>query len=1203
MLKGYFIAWLGVMAAFFSAAQTVTPVLINVKQLAQNELLHPPLLKPCVECNAEETDGGWRGLQDMPLPKDANIKTQFITQTLRPQNPNTPLTASPAPNQTFAGELDPGKTIPPDTHGAVGINHVVNATNDFLKVLTKNGTLLSSVSINSFTGFTNTCDPYILFDPASQRWFYTAIECGGQTGNQVVLLVSATADPTGNWLRYAFVPNVPGGSFFLDHPYLGFDNRWVVISGRKFPSGSFTGPVLFVLDKANLIANGLLMFGTNAQAIEKNTADGDSPLPVTLFGTNPNPNTFYILQNWNAASSTIRLSTITGDIPNATWNTAAAVFPSGGGGYTSSPGDIAEQTGESRKLSTNDARISSGVMVNGNIWCAQHVGITATNVAVQWWQLSGNAGSAFGNILQRGRVGEDLANNYRWFPSIAVNNNEDVILGYTVSSSTSLVSSAYSFRTAATPANTMLEEQIYKPGLSTYYKTFGGTSARWGDYSHSAIDPVDGSLWTVQQYAGQRTGTADNQSKYGVWWAQVLPISSLVQRDAGVGQVTEPAAGLICSDIIHPQITLRNFGTDTLKSVQVVMLLDDVPQGAPTTFNNLSLVTFASSAPITLTPDVAPAAGMHTLKVFTQNPNGSADLKPTNDTLLVNFTIANTLSLPYAESFEAAAFPPPNGSAVINENGGSITWVRSAVAASTGGSSMVLNAFNYLATGDRDTYRTPKINVGILDSLVIDFNVAYKQVAGFSDSLTLVYSEDCGATWLPAGYSKGGAGLSTSPGLTTVSFIPAASEWRAEHLVLKNFCATGLQSLMIGFQSYNDHGNNIYVDDINITGFVNKQRNTILRAINHPSPALCSNILSPDVSFSNAGTDTIRSLKINYQVDAGPVNTFNWTGALAKCTTAAATLNTITAATGTHILTVFTSAPNGFTDEAPANDTLRKTFTVYNTTALPTPVFEGFETTDIPRTNWGIQNPDGLKTWARTTAAAKTGIASLWINNGGNNVAGSATDYFISPVVANNAGIDSMFVSWDDAYKTRVPYPGSNILPVDTLEVLITQDCGATFTSVWKKTGEALQTTTDTASNFVPGSRAHWRAERVWLTPYTGTANFQVYFVSKSNQQNNLWLDNVNISSKTLPLRLKNQGYLIYPSPFVNTLVVHHILLPTELRSIQVYNAAGQLVWAGIYNGNANTEIPINLPNVAAGVYIIRMSYSNKIVVEKLVKQ
>jgi hypothetical protein len=24
--------------------------------------------------------------------------------------------------------------------------------------------------------------------------------------------------------------------FFLDHPYLGFDGRWLVVSGRKFPA-------------------------------------------------------------------------------------------------------------------------------------------------------------------------------------------------------------------------------------------------------------------------------------------------------------------------------------------------------------------------------------------------------------------------------------------------------------------------------------------------------------------------------------------------------------------------------------------------------------------------------------------------------------------------------------------------------------------------------------------------------------------------------------------------------------------------------------------------------------------------------------------------------------------------------------------------------------------------------------------------------
>ncbi len=112
--------------------------------------------------------------------------------------------------------------------------------------------------------------------------------------------------------------------------------------------------------------------------------------------------------------------------------------------------------------------------------------------------------------------------------------------------------------------------------------------------------------------------------------------------------------------------------------------------------------------------------------------------------------------------------------------------------------------------------------------VIMNFNVAYKQFAGNSDSLLLVYSPDCGATWLPTGYAKGGAGLSTSTGTTTASFLPTGAEWRAEKVVLKDFCKNNLKQIMIGFQSYNDHGNNIYVDGIQITGFASAQRNIVL---------------------------------------------------------------------------------------------------------------------------------------------------------------------------------------------------------------------------------------------------------------------------------------------------------------------------------------------------------------------------------------
>jgi hypothetical protein len=190
-----------------------------------------------------------------------------------------------------------------------------------------------------------------------------------------------------------------------------------------------------------------------------------------------------------------------------------------------------------------------------------------------------------------------------------------------------LVSSAYSFRTSTTPLNTTLDENIYKVGLSTYYKTFGGSKARWGDYSHSAVDPLDESLWTIQEYADQRIGGGDNNSRFGVWWAEVSPQSSLLQRDAGIGVIIDPVGGLICKDVIRPKISIRNIGKDTLNTVEVGMILDGLPIGSTTSFNNLNLPTYALSGTLTLSPDFTPSGGAHTLKVYTKNPKRIAGFK------------------------------------------------------------------------------------------------------------------------------------------------------------------------------------------------------------------------------------------------------------------------------------------------------------------------------------------------------------------------------------------------------------------------------------------------------------------------------------------------------------------------------------------------------------------------------------------------
>ncbi len=467
----------------------------------------------------------------------------------------------------------------------------------------------------------------------------------------------------------------------------------------------------------------------------------------------------------------------------------------------------------------------------------------------------------------------------------------------------------------------------------------------------------------------------------------------------------------------------------------------------------------------------------------------------------------------------------------------------------------------------------------------------------------MVYSTDCGVTWLPTNYSKGGKSLSTTGGnFVTTSFIPASTQWRNETAGIST-CNINASFILVGIKAINDFGNNIYVDNLTISSQDTRQENTALLSINQPFITLCDPAFTPEITLANYGLDTLKTLTINYQVDNGSIATFNYSGSLARCNTQAITLNTITSAPGDHLLSVFTSNPNGLPDQYTSNDTLAKAIKI--SPLLNAPVAEGFETPTFPPADWSILNPDGGITWERNTAAAKTGTGSMVIRNF-DYTSLNTYDAFYSPVVKYDAAVDSFFVSFDYAYAQGVQYPGSTNMPLDTMEVQITQDCGQTFTTVWKEWGANLQTIGDPnlpdTIAFVPNPN-QWKNINIYLTPVIGNQNFQVYFVAKSNNQNNLYVDNINIYTKTLPQRLKDEGYLIYPSPFRNSFIIRNYSVPTTLQSVAIYNSIGQMVWIKNYNGAGYTEMPVDLSNQAAGMYIVKLKYTDKTVVQKIIKQ
>ena len=130
--------------------------------------------------------------------------------------------------------------VPPDSNGAIGPGHFVEFINGRFSVFDKgSGAKVETMSDAAFwanagvsLGSLSISDPRIIFDPLSGRWFASQVDFDpiGSAGNDFLLAVSATDDPTGIWNGVAW-PADPGGSF-ADFPRLGLDAKGVYLTGN-----------------------------------------------------------------------------------------------------------------------------------------------------------------------------------------------------------------------------------------------------------------------------------------------------------------------------------------------------------------------------------------------------------------------------------------------------------------------------------------------------------------------------------------------------------------------------------------------------------------------------------------------------------------------------------------------------------------------------------------------------------------------------------------------------------------------------------------------------------------------------------------------------------------------------------------------------------------------------------------------------------
>lgn len=485
----------------------------------------------------------------------------------------TPSVPGPAPEAdpptlatSFQALGDNNTVIPPDTHGAVGLSHVMTTLNSEVRVQTRTGGVLTTTSLASFwsslSGVSGTFDPKVLYDPYASRWMFTAMSNSASAASSVLIGASTTSDPTGSWSLYRFDAD-GADSLWADYPSMGFNKDWIVVSVNMFTNSvpyTFTSAKVFTFNKATLYAG-----GAATATIFSLTGTGGTQVPAITYSTTLS--TMHLLQNYNGDSSGsghLRMYTITGAVGSEVLTT---------GGFVSTPNpwangapggaDLAPQLGSSAKIQANDARIQNLVFRNGSLWATHTIFLPAsgaTRSSVQWWQLS-----TAGAITQRGRVDDSTGAKFYAFPSIAVNSSNDLLIGYTRFSATEYASAYYSFRNASNPINTLQSEILLKSGEAKYLKLYSGTRNRWGDYSSTVVDPVnDTDFWTVQEYAWTPGGGFD---RWSTWWGR-LTLGALATLSPSSAAFGTQAVGVTSATVTFT-LTSSGVGALTVGTVTI----------------------------------------------------------------------------------------------------------------------------------------------------------------------------------------------------------------------------------------------------------------------------------------------------------------------------------------------------------------------------------------------------------------------------------------------------------------------------------------------------------------------------------------------------------------------------------------------------------------------------------------------------------
>ena len=374
----------------------------------------------------------------------------------------------------------------------------------------------------------------------------------------------------------------------------------------------------------------------------------------------------------------------------------------------------------------------------------------------------------------------------------------------------------------------------------------------------------------------------------------------------------------------------------------------------------------------------------------------------------------------------------------------------------------------------------------------------------------------------------------------------------------------------------------------------------------------CDPNVTPEITVTNNGSVAVSNFDVSYSLNGGTPVSQNVSASLGAGASTTITFPGATLAAGENVIAYEVSTannPNLF-DLTSANNIAASDLLIQvPNTPFATSHYEDFESYALGGrafSNSLTINPDG----ARFFVVDQGVNSSINFDIGGyGNSAKSLRWNFYSIA----AGIESSLLyeklDLTGTYDNRIVFDYAHAqyqTSADQLEIKVSDDCGATWSTVFSKSGAALTTiATSQQGNWYPTS-SDWVTESIDLSAYNGTAELLVQFTGLSDFGNNLYVDNIQFQNNTyvgLEEEALSQAFDFYPNPASDNFTLDFDLAASATVSATIIDVTGRevLVIAQDEVLEGAKSLTTSVANLEAGAYIVQVEINGEVSQEKLI--